>query len=491
MADCDGFACDLQHTNADNDDRRSAAAARIDTRHRYEQTMSKRIYRKQDTRSAEILYELEKWASPASCNPRGATHATAGVRRHPLRSIGLRGTAAPSHPNPDKEIRVFSHHRNEEGGDQVTAPIPAAWAYHAEELAGWAIRLRNRKDFRGGYRPKSERTIDPKTGRPRVAYTAPGALTYDRLVAHFIGADQGDLVGLHVASPAETCKFVVVDFDAHKAGDNPEANRKMAVAIYAEARSLALDALLLDSNGSGGFHVWIIFRTAVPMADAWRLGKWLVRDYRLYGLTRPPESFPKGPRLTAKRIGHFVRLPGRHHTREHWTRVWDGQRWLEGAGAIRAILAVEGADVDLERAIPADIGSDPMGEDRRQSRVVAMPLDGRDRERDVALAREALQFLGDDHRDYEAWLRIGMALSELGEDGRKLWHEWSRSCDKYDPAALDEKWASFAAGEGVGLGTLFYLAKEEGWPGPSKRGEASRRPTVSFTLRPPKKGDTA
>ena len=59
MPERDGFACDLRHTNADDDGRTSAAAARIDTRDRYEQTMSRRIYRKQDTKSAEILYELE------------------------------------------------------------------------------------------------------------------------------------------------------------------------------------------------------------------------------------------------------------------------------------------------------------------------------------------------------------------------------------------------------------------------------------------------
>jgi hypothetical protein len=254
----------------------------------------------------------------------------------------------------------------------------------------------------------------------------------------------------------------------------------MALAVYAEARALGFDVLLLDSNGAGGYHLWVTFRSPVPMADAWRLARWMVRDHRRYGLTRPPEGFPKGPRLTRKRIGYWVRLPGRHHTREHWTRVWGGRRWLEGAGAIRAILAAEGADVDLERAIPADIGSDPMGEDRRQSRVVATPLDWRDRDRDVALAREALQFLGDDQRDYDAWLRIGMALSELGEDGRKLWHEWSRSCDKYDPEALDEKWASFVAGDGITLGTLFHMAREGGWAGPSRKGPAFR--PVGFTV---------
>jgi hypothetical protein len=254
----------------------------------------------------------------------------------------------------------------------------------------------------------------------------------------------------------------------------------MALAVYAEARALGFDVLLLDSNGAGGFHVWLVFRDAVPMAAAWRLGMWLVRDHRRYGLTRWPESFPKSPRLTAKRIGPWVRLPGRHHTREHWSRVWDGRGWLEGEAAVRAILAAEGADVDLERAIPADVGTDTMREDRRQSRVVAMLLDWRDRERDVALAREALQFLGDDHRDYESWLRIGMALSELGEDGRKLWHEWSRSCDKYDPAALDEKWAGFRPADGITLGTLFHMAREGGWAGPSRKQPAFR--PVGFTV---------
>jgi hypothetical protein len=370
-------------------------------------------------------------------------------------------------------------------------PRAQDWAAHAHALADWACRLINRDDVHGRYRPKRRWYVGEKRERSILAYTEHRGLTRDDLVRHFVGRSRYDLVGLHVASATETCKFVVADFDAHRAGDNPEANLKTAMAVYAQARALGLDALLLDSNGSGGFHIWIIFRTAVPMGDAWRLGKWMVRDHRRYGLTRPPESFPKGPRLTGKRIGHWVRLPGRHHTREHWSRVWDGRGWLEGEAAVRAILEVEGADVELERAIPADIGSDPMGEDRRQSRVVAMLLNWRDRERDVALARKALQFLGDDYRDYEAWLRIGMALSELGEDGRKLWHEWSRSCDKYDPAVLDEKWASFRPADGITLGTLFHMATEGGWAGPPKRGEASRRPSVSFTLRPPKKGDTA
>jgi Primase C terminal 2 (PriCT-2) len=66
---------------------------------------------------------------------------------------------------------------------------------------------------------------------------------------------------------------------------------------------------------------------------------------------------------------------------------------------------------------------------------------------------------------------VGMALRELDDDGLNLWDEWSQWSDyKYDPAALAEKWTTFLAGDecgGVTLGTLFHVAMEAGWPGPS------------------------
>ena len=40
---------------------------------------------------------------------------------------------------------------------------------------------------------------------------------------------------------------------------------------------------------------------------------------------------------------------GRHHTRDHWTRVWDGTQWLEDQAAVNAILSVTG---DPENLIP-------------------------------------------------------------------------------------------------------------------------------------------
>ena len=75
----------------------------------------------------------------------------------------------------------------------------------------------------------------------------------------------------------------------------------------------------------------------------------LVRDHESYGLARPPETFPKQRGVTADTpYGNWVRLPGRHHKREdHWSRFWDGSRWLEGGAAVEFLLSFEGDDPEL------------------------------------------------------------------------------------------------------------------------------------------------
>jgi hypothetical protein len=373
------------------------------------------------------------------------------------------------------------------GSGQGAGPIAAAWAASAPRLAAHFFALQNRTDVHGRYVSPERRKPGAKSGKPVVAFTAHVVLTVAMLVRHFIGQCRGDLVGLHVSSPAETCKWIVVDFDAHGDGDDPEANWTMALAVHLAAKTLGFDVLLLDSNGAGGLHVWIIFANAVPMADAWRLGRWLVRDYAAFGLSRAPETFPKARRLTGKRIGGLVRLPGLHHTRDHWTRAWDGQRWLEGEEAIRAILAVKGRDVDLAALIPADFEPHKRRQIIRRLDLASGPAPAPSGRR-IATARDALRYLGENyHGNYDWWMKVGLMLRELGDAGLTLWHEWSESCPKYRAEALGEKWADFAsgdegpAGRPITLGSLFYLAREEGWPGPSGGTKAKSKVCGTFT----------
>ena len=65
------------------------------------------------------------------------------------------------------------------------------------------------------------------------------------------------------------------------------------------------------------------------------------------------EQFPKQSVLTEHvRYGNWLRLPGRHHTRDHWARAWDGSRWLAGAACCEYLLAHDGDEPAL---IPADV----------------------------------------------------------------------------------------------------------------------------------------
>lgn len=61
---------------------------------------------------------------------------------------------------------------------------------------------------------------------------------------------------------------------------------------------------------------------------------------------------------------------------------------------------------------------------------------------------------------YADWVRIGMSLQSLGDDGFILWKNWSEQSSKYEEGGCEEKWDRFDPKE-ITLGTLFYLASKK------------------------------
>jgi hypothetical protein len=156
-----------------------------------------------------------------------------------------------------------------------------------------------------------------------------------------------------------------VDIDAHGDGDGGKlAERNLATALELCRRALALGLrpLLTESNGKGGYHLELIFSKPIPAADAYHFGLWLSRGYRP---NKPGgiEVFPKRPdRDTEKGFGGgWVRLYGRHHKRDHWTRVYDQTFgvWLEGQEAIDALLTYTGDDPALLEKARAEFTPPP------------------------------------------------------------------------------------------------------------------------------------
>ncbi len=77
---------------------------------------------------------------------------------------------------------------------------------------------------------------------------------------------------------------------------------------------------------------------------------------------------------------------------------------------------------------------------------------------------------------YGDWLRVGMALHATDTTLLDEWDRWSQSCgEKYQPGTCAKKWQSFGkGGNGVGLGTLIYWARQDGWIEPWKRNDHAR-----------------
>lgn len=220
------------------------------------------------------------------------------------------------------------------GSNGATEMNHNAWHIRAGELATWTeTRLANRCDAWGVYHPAGGQM------------TRRGELTHAHLVQHYQARDAGDIVGLHTADGDNQSKGGALDIDQH--GDDAaraEANRLAALHWYEVLTRRGFRPLLTASNGRGGYHVRVLLAEPIDAGRVYSFLRRLTADHRTTGLDKPPEQFPKQAdvRRCAKRLGNWIRLPGRHHKRAYWSEIWDGMRWRAGHDAINFLLALSG-----------------------------------------------------------------------------------------------------------------------------------------------------
>lgn len=339
----------------------------------------------------------------------------------------------------------------------------SCWRAAAPKLAEWAWSLPNRSDAWGKYIPVRKRRGQKKS------FTAKGELSKAVFLEHFTGRT---IIGLHSTAPDdETCSWLGLDFDQHADDDElGSKNEAFATALYNELVSGGYDVLLTDSNGAGGFHLRLFFPERLPAACVHDFGKYLLRNAAASGIG-DVEKFPKQRKLTGKRFGNWLRLPGKHHTRDHWSRVWDGSRWLAGVPAIEHLLATNHGGV---RSPVDDAGflewkeatEELANEEQRRKPIQSRtPMSQGSSDEEESIIRSALACIHPDE-DYFQWLRIGIALNRWDTiRGLQIWHEWSSAGEKYNGQDLDSKWPGFGGGD-VTLGTLFHIANRCGWVRP-------------------------
>jgi hypothetical protein len=182
-------------------------------------------------------------------------------------------------------------------------------------------------------------------------------------------------------------------------------------------------------------------------------------------------SIPPGVELQTKKEGFTVgehdelRLQGKGaQTALPPSRYYLGgyYHWLpgRGPGEVKA-ASMPGWAVELMQV---------KSQEPRASRcTVCAPSD------EIALALSALARLKSERADdLDVWLRVGLALHAVSDDDVMLeaWVAWSRHSGKFtegECAAMWEKFDRAWPGRRVTLGTLVYMAREDGWRPPTPR----------------------
>lgn len=234
--------------------------------------------------------------------------------------------------------------------------IASEWRERAPELAAWTMRtLVNRTDVWGRYIAKKsrERTANHAITAPFRDERGKVFLNETSLEKHFKTKLVSGVLGLHSTSADITSRWLAIDIDLHDEEElsvTAEGNFAAAKRWHARLADMGFDPLLLDSNGKGGFHLLIVFETPMCTHSVHQFAKRLVADFDRMGLDDVPELFPGKPQWN--HYGDWLRLFGRHHTREHYTRVycdepWEDEQWLAGHEAIDRILSTRLSDRDV------------------------------------------------------------------------------------------------------------------------------------------------
>ena len=246
---------------------------------------------------------------------------------------------------------VFQRFR-EFANDKRLLWIAEEWHRYAPELAEWAMeRLVNRRDVWSQYTLKNGVIGVVQLPIKELRKKGTHMVTVKKLTRHFAGEAPNHLIGLHSISDHSTCKWFAVDVDLHN--ENIANADEVAAANFAaclnwadKLRAQKMDPMLIDSNGVGGYHVWVLLDKEYPLADTYDFADDLRSDWEELGLPRKPEIFPPKRAVGPDDLPYALRLPGRHHTRPYYSRLWNfdpmsmgENEWLEGGEAIEAMMA--------------------------------------------------------------------------------------------------------------------------------------------------------
>ena len=256
--------------------------------------------------------------------------------------------------------------------DSVSVAQP--WASRAEQLADWALeRLAHRGDSWVIFPPLYRRVGDD------TAVVTRGTLTRQTLRDHFADHDHSHIIGLHCISVENTCRWLA--FSTRGTADAPPVNpihaRDGALRILERLGDYGIRATLVDCGADADFQIWVLLDRALPAEPVHAFARSVVDDAARTGQLPPVTIYPTGHAHNDGRWNTWLRVPGHHHCRPKWSRIYHDGRWLEGSDAVNRLLASDILDAERFAAlIDPDQPSSTMREDADDLAydIAALPL---------------------------------------------------------------------------------------------------------------------
>jgi hypothetical protein len=281
---------------------------------------------------------------------------------------------------------------SEFAGNKRLLWIAHEWEERADDLAQWAMaRLVNRRDVWSQYTLRGDKIGVVMLPIPERRALGTDMVTMQKLRRHFAGRSRSHLIGLHAFSDHNTAKWFAVDVDLHdptvaNADELSAANLAACLTWAGRLREKFIDPCVMDSSGAGGFHLWALLDREYPLADVYEFVSELRSDWADLGLPRRPEVFPPRAHVEPGHLPYALRVPGRHHTNHHYTRVWnfdamDESEWLEGAEAIEALISLRPSPLpaikkSTKKAVTKNATPTPKIAVPKQKPRVCVDLDG-------------------------------------------------------------------------------------------------------------------
>ncbi len=259
-------------------------------------------------------------------------------------------------------------------------------------------------------------------------------------------------IGAYLVKGVNT-QAAVIDLDSHDGLLLWPGMVDAAMKIIAAAVLLGLRVHAFRSGGGRGIHLWFLWEKPQNARHVRHLIRNMLASAGLRdgtgGVAKGEvEIFPKQDRVGPDKLGNLIALPGARES------VLLNDQSLEPIEWETVVLH----EVMLRFSAPV-----PELADEEKGPAAFVRLEG-----DEDLVRTALKHLPAD--TYLTWVRVGLAMKDsFGEGAIAMFDEWSASCPaKYPgPEATRKFWDGLKPSGEVGIASIFYLARQHGWNGPT------------------------